>query len=203
MDLDQYTVVINGKPTGPYQLNELKNLNITPDTFIRKPGMDDYKEAHEILELRELLGFSHQKTLPQYFAGFDLRLLASAIDYLAIFVVYAGLILISFIFIEKSTQRLTIFLLPLPFLWVIKLIYGSFAEAGNNQATIGKRLVGIKVSNLQGSRIGLTKSFARNLSKIFSFIPFCFGYFYSFLNSKKQCWHDIMTHTLVIKDRLL
>ena len=77
MNPDQYTVVINGKPQGPYNLSELKDLNITANTFIRKPGMDDYKEAHAIPELRELLGFSYQKTAPQYFAAFDQRLLAS------------------------------------------------------------------------------------------------------------------------------
>ncbi|RYE37816.1 MAG: RDD family protein, partial [Sphingobacteriales bacterium] len=34
-------------------------------------------------------------------------------------------------------------------------------------------------------------------------IPVFFGYFYSFLNKKNQCWHDISANTLVIKDRLI
>lgn len=79
-DVD-YTVVINGKPEGPYKLAALKDLKIRTATFIRKPGMDDYKEAHEFPELRELLGFTYQQTAPQYFASFDQRLLASVIDY--------------------------------------------------------------------------------------------------------------------------
>jgi hypothetical protein len=76
-----YTVVINGKPEGPYEFEQLKTLAIKPGTFIRKPGMDDYKEAHEFEELRELFGFRYQQTAPQYFASFDQRLLASIIDY--------------------------------------------------------------------------------------------------------------------------
>jgi len=30
-----------------------------------------------------------------------------------------------------------------------------------------------------------------------------FGYLYSFLNKKQQCWHDIAANTLVVKDRLI
>ncbi len=203
MNRDQYTVVINGKPTGPYHLDELQNLDIKPGTFIRKPGMDDYKEAHAIAELRELFGFSYQKTAPQYFASFDLRLLASVIDHFFIFITYALVIITCFIFIKDSSQRLMIFLLPLPSIMLIKLIYGSIAEAGKNQATIGKRLVGIKVSDLAGSRISLRSSIIRNFSKILSVLPIFFGYIYSFLNKRKQCWHDIATNALVIKDRLI
>ena len=67
----EYTVVINGKPEGPYRLDQLADLKINAGTFIRTPGMDDYKEAHEFVELRKLLGFSYQQTAPQYFASFD------------------------------------------------------------------------------------------------------------------------------------
>jgi len=199
----EYTVVINGKPQGPYTLAELNDLNIKPNTFIRKPGMDDYKEAHAIPELRELLGFSFQKTAPQYFAAFDLRLLASAIDHFLIFVIYCLLILLSFIFIEGKDQRLMAFLIPLPSIFITKLIYGIFAESSKRQATIGKRLVNIKVTDLEGTRVSFGRSLARNLSKILSVVPAFFGYFYSFLNKKNQCWHDVAADTLVIKDRLI
>ncbi|MBC6112328.1 RDD family protein [Pedobacter fastidiosus] len=199
----EYTVVINGKPQGPYNLSELGDLNITLNTFIRKPGMDDYKEAHAIPELRELLGFSFQKTAPQYFAAFDQRLLASVIDHFLIFGIYILLILISFVFIEGKDQRIMAFLIPFPSIFIIKLIYGTFAEASIKQATIGKRLINIKVSDLEGSRISFGTSAIRNFSKILSVIPVFFGYLYSFLNKKHQCWHDIAANTLVIKDRLI
>lgn len=199
----EYTVVVNGKPQGPYTLNDLKNLDIKPNTFIRKPGMDDYKEAHAIPELRELLGFSFQKTTPQYFAAFDQRLLASAIDHFIIFGIYVVIILISYIGIEGKDERIKAFLLPFPLIFIAKIIYGIFAEASKTQATVGKRILNIKVTDLEGSRISLGRSLSRNLIKIFSVIPLFFGYLYSFLNKKNQCWHDIAAETLVIKDRLI
>ncbi|WP_231425115.1 MULTISPECIES: RDD family protein [Pedobacter] len=199
----EYTVVINGKPQGPYSLAQLKDLEIKPNTFIRKPGMDDYKEAHAIPELRELLGFKYQKTAPQYFAAFDQRLLASVIDHFIIFGIYSVIILCSFVFIEGKDQRIMAFLIPFPSIFAFKLLYGSIAESSTAQATIGKKLLNIKVTDLEGSRVSFGRSLARNLSKIFSVIPVFFGYLYSFLNKKNQCWHDIAADSLVIKDRLI
>jgi len=203
MNSDQYTVVIGGKPQGPYSLSQLTDLNITPNTFIRKPGMDDYKEAHAIPELRELLGFKYQKTAPQYFAAFDQRLLASVIDHFIIFGFYTIAILTSYIFIQGKEERISAFLIPFPVIFIVKLVYGIFAESSAAQATIGKRMLNIKVTDLEGTRISFGRSLSRNLAKIMSVIPVFFGYLYSFLNKKNQCWHDITADTLVIKERLI
>src|SRR5258708_6561751 len=91
-----YFLVINGKPEGPFSLEQLKALNIRPGDFVKTPEMDDYKEAHEIAGLRELLGFSKQSVIPQYFGGFDQRLMASALDW---FFVAGACIILAFIFI--------------------------------------------------------------------------------------------------------
>ena len=199
----KYTVVINGKPEGPYEFEQLKALAIKPGTFVRKPGMDDYKEAHEFEELRELFGFRYQQTAPQYFASFDQRLLASIIDYFFIVLAYVIVILFSFAFIEGKTQRLLVGVSFLPLIPIAKFLYSSLAEASSKQATIGKRLLDIKVTDMMGERIDLAVSFARNLSKAISVAPLFFGYLYSFLNKKQQCWHDIIANTLVVKQRLI
>ncbi len=198
-----YTVVVNGKPEGPYDLDTLKKMHILPGTFVRKPGMDDYKEAHEFPELRALFGFSYEHTIPQYFASFDQRLLASVIDYFVLLLFYIFMILISFVFIEDKNQRIMTGLMFLPLLPVFKFIYGVFAESSAGQGTIGKRLLNIKVTDMKGRRLSFGVSLIRNIAKILSVIPLFFGYLYSFLNKKQQCWHDIAANTLVIKDRLI
>ncbi|TKC03632.1 RDD family protein [Pedobacter frigoris] len=199
----QYTVVINGKPQGPYQLEQLKTMDIHVGTFIRVPGMDDYKEAHEFPELRELLGFTYQQTAPQYFASFDQRLLASAIDYFLLTLGYILLVLLGFVFVEDQAARMAMAFGGLPLVPIAKFIYGSLAEASSQQATIGKKLLNIKVTDLGGNQISMTNSFGRNLAKIISTAPFFFGYLYSFLNKKQQCFHDAIANTLVVKDRLI
>jgi uncharacterized RDD family membrane protein YckC len=199
----KYIVVVDGKPSGPYQLSELKTLNIQAGTFVRKPGMDDYKEAHEFAELRELLGFNYQQTAPQYFASFDQRLLASVIDFFFIFLVYIFILLISFIFILEKELRISVAVMLLPLIPVLKFLYGVLGDCSAKQGTVGKRVLNIKVADMMGNRITFGRALGRNAAKIFSVIPFFFGYLYSFLNKKQQCWHDIAAETLVIKDRLI
>jgi uncharacterized RDD family membrane protein YckC len=199
----EYTIVVNGKPEGPYAISALKSLNIKPDTFIRKPGMDDYKEAHEFAELRELLGFRFQQTAPQYFAAFDQRLLAAAVDYFIIIIGYVLVLLVLYIFIDQKMLRIGIALWLLALVPLAKLIYGSIAEASVKQATIGKRLLDIKVTDMMGNRIDLGTSFGRNMAKIISTLPLFFGYLYSFLHKKNQCFHDLLAKTLVTKQRLI
>ena len=198
-----YTVVVNGKPQGPYQLAELKALNIKTGTFIRKPGMNDYKEAHEFPELRELLGFQFQQTAPQYFASFDQRLLASVIDYFMILMFYVFALLLSYLVIEERMLRISAAITLLPAIPVIKFVYGVYSESSRAQGTLGKKLLNIKVTDMWGNRIDLVTAFGRNAAKILSVLPFFFGYLYSFLNKKQQCFHDVAANTLVIKDRLI
>jgi uncharacterized RDD family membrane protein YckC len=200
---NSYTVVVNGKPEGPYDFEQLKSMHIVAGTFVRKPGMDDYKEAHEFSELRALFGFSYEKTAPQYFASFDQRLLASMIDYFILFLIYTILMLMSFIFIKDQVQRVGTALVFLPVIPVFKFIYGVFAEASEKQGTIGKRFLAIKVTDMGGNRIRVRTSFWRNIAKILSVAPVFTGYLYSFLNKKQQCLHDVAAGTLVIKDRLI
>lgn len=194
---------MNGKPEGPYDFEHLKTMNIVAGTFIRKPGMDDYKEAHEFSELRALFGFSYEKTAPQYFASFDQRLLASVIDYFILFLIYTILLLIGFAFVKEQGQRIATALVFLPVIPVLKFIYGVFAEASEKQGTIGKRFLAIKVTDMRGNRLGIRTSFLRNLAKVLSVAPVFTGYLYSFLNKKQQCLHDVAAGTLVIKDRLI
>jgi len=201
--MQEYTVVINGKPEGPYSLQELQNLNIKPGTFIRKPGMDDYKEAHEFEELRELLGFSFQQTAPQYFASFDQRLMASVIDYFLLLICYVVVVLLAYLFVDQKMFRIGTALFLLILVPVAKIVYSSIAEASIKQATIGKRLMDIKVTDLNGSRLTLGNSIGRNLGKIISNATLGIGYLFCFLNKKQQCLHDLIANTLVTKQRLI
>ena len=199
---EHYTVVIKGKPEGPFSLAELKALNLKPDTFVRKPGMDDYKEAHEIAELRALVGFRHQQTAPQYFAAFDQRLVADVIDHLIVLAGYLIFMLMVYVVTELHTFRI---IAGVSFLGAgfVRLIYGGIAEASPKQATIGKRVMDLKVTDLMGNRLTMANSIGRNFARIVSNITLGVGYLYCFLNKKQQCLHDVMADAVVIKQRLM
>jgi uncharacterized RDD family membrane protein YckC len=199
----EYILVINGKPEGPFSLEELKTRKIKPGDFVRTNGMDDYKEAQEIAELRALFGFTRPFVIPQYFAGFDQRLLASALDW---FFVSGVCIVIAFIvtlFVSDNATRLVIAFSLLGIIPVIKIIYHMVMECTARQGTFGKQLLKIKVCDMHGERISLARSASRNLLKIVSVLPFFIGYLFSFFNKQQQCMHDMLAGTLVTKDRLI
>jgi uncharacterized RDD family membrane protein YckC len=201
--MKRYIVVINGKPSGPYVLEDLKTLNIKAGTFVKTEEMDDYKEVHEIPELCNYLGLKHQKTLPQYFAGLDVRLLAVIIDYFIIFAIYCVIALIIVLFLEERELKIKVSLAGLAIIPVVKLVYSIIMEASARQGTWGKVLMGLRICDEQANPISFARALARNLSKILSSGTLGLGYLMGFFNKKQQCLHDLIAGTLVVKDRLI
>lgn len=198
---NEYILVIKGKPEGPFNMEQLKELGIRFNDFVKTPGMPDYKEAHEIAELRRIFHFDKQSVIPQYFAGFDQRWMASALDW---FFIGGGYILVATIAVLMTSDkeiRLGIAFSILGLIPLTKIIYHMVMECSPKQATYGKQILKIKVCDLNGERINAGRSIARNLYKIFSLITII-GYLLSFFNKKQQCLHDMMAETLVMKDRL-
>jgi len=197
-----YLLVINGRPQGPFTIDQLKQIGIKPGDFLKTGAMDDYKEAHEIAELRDFFGFSKHAVIPQYFGSFDQRLMASALDWF--FVSGACIVialLITLIFNDKAIRLSVAFglLIVIP---LVKLVYHIFMESSQKQATYGKQILRIKVCDLQGLKISFAHALGRNLAKIFSVLPLFTGYLFSFFNKQQQCLHDMIAGTLVMKDRL-
>jgi len=197
-----YLFVINGKPEGPYSVEQLKALKIKPADFVRTEGMDDYKQAHEVAELRELFGFKKEAIIPQYFGSFDQRLMASALDWFFVLLVCVPLAVVVSLFIHDKEQGLPVIFGILALIPLVKIIYHIVMECSAKQATYGKQIIRIKVCDMEGERISFGRSLCRNVAKLFSVAPFFLGYVFSFFNKTQQCMHDMLAGTLVMKDRL-
>ncbi|MEO6521651.1 MAG: RDD family protein [Mucilaginibacter sp.] len=200
---EKYLLVVNGKPEGPYSIDELKAMRIKAGDFVKTAAMDDYKEAHEIAELRSIFGFRLQTVAPQYFGAFDQRVLAAIIDWLivggiAIAITYIPVILISNAMIKATLTASLLVVVPIAY-----LIYHIVMEASPKQATYGKMILKIRVCNMDGSDIDTSKAIKRNVYKILSVLTFFVGYLMSFFNKKQQCLHDVIAETLVMRDRLV
>ena len=148
-----YLFVINGKPEGPYSVEQLKALKIKPADFVRTEGMDDYKQAHEVAELRELFGFKKEAIIPQYFGSFDQRLMASALDWFFVLLVCVPLAVVVSLFIHDKEQGLPVIFGILALIPLVKIIYHIVMECSAKQATYGKQIIRIKVCDMEGERI--------------------------------------------------
>lgn len=198
-----YFLVINGKPEGPFSVEQLREHRLKPDDFLKTAEMDDYKEAHEMPELRELFGFSKQAIIPQYFGNFDQRLLAAALDWFFVAGACITLVFIISLFIGDKVARITLALSLLAVVPLVNFIYHVIMESSAKQGTYGKQILKIKVCGLQGERISTAHATGRNLAKLFSVMTFFVGYLFAFFTKQQQCLHDMIANTLVMKDRLI
>jgi len=72
-------------------------------------------------------------------------------------------------------------------------------ESSRWQATIGKRLLGIKVGDVEGKRISIAKAFLRLFGKWISGQILLIGYLMAFFTKKKQALHDFLAGTFVFE----
>jgi len=198
----KYFYVKEGKPEGPFSLEELKSFNLKSSDFVKEVGSDDFHEIHELSELSKLLSLKHEITIPQYFATMDIRLLAWAIDFFFAFALYCIGILLPILAFTTGSTRTMYVLIGLLAIFPIQFISSVFLEASKYQGTIGKLILRIKVCNTKGLPIGFARSLWRNICKILGFFSLGIGFFAGFFSRKQQCWHDRLADTLVVKDRL-
>lgn len=90
---------------------------------------------------------------------------------------------------------------PVPSLFSAVAIWLYFAvqESSWRQATIGKHVMGIKVTDMYGERLSFWRATGRHLGKILSSALFAIGYLMAGFTEKKQALHDIMAGTLVVR----
>jgi len=85
---------------------------------------------------------------------------------------------------------------------IILLVFGSwlyeaFMESSSYQATLGKMIFGMKVTDLNGNRISFERATGRHFAKWLSTMILGIGYIMVGLTERKQGLHDLLAGTLV------
>ena len=81
---------------------------------------------------------------------------------------------------------------------VLSWLYCSLQESGPGMATVGKRAMGIKVTNLEGERITFGQATGRHFAKLLSTLILAIGYLMMLWNERRQTLHDQIAGTLVV-----
>ena len=155
-----------------------------------------------------------EEARPVNYAGFWIRFVALIIDYLVLNTLTFLLILpllgiIGFSSIGLSDLQsmdeeeilMTILAISTPFYianMVMYWLYYALQQSSSWQATLGKRAVGIKVTNQHGERLSFTTASLRYLGRIISGMTMLIGYIIAGFTAKKQALHDMIASTYVV-----
>ena len=134
------------------------------------------------------------------YAGFWQRLAASILDGLIVGVPVGILGYIIEDRSEPATGLFEIYASPGNLLNIVAAwLYASLLESSPAQATIGKKALGIKVTDTNGQRISFGRATGRHFGKIISTIILLIGYFMMLWDDRNQTLHDKMADTLIVK----
>jgi uncharacterized RDD family membrane protein YckC len=137
----------------------------------------------------EPLEYSIFPEKPVVYATFWTRFAALLIDSLILFFLE---IIVNLIF-DNSFMSLLINV-------ITGWLYSAVLESGPNMATLGKKAVRIKVTDLNGQRITFGQATGRYFGKmIISTIILLLGFFMMLWDSRNQTLHDKMAGTLVVE----
>jgi uncharacterized RDD family membrane protein YckC len=83
-------------------------------------------------------------------------------------------------------------------LFVGSWLYHTAMESSRHQATLGKKALGIIVTDMNGNRISFARANARFFGKWVSGMIMNIGYLMAAFTEKKQALHDILAGCLVV-----
>ncbi|MDA9160033.1 RDD family protein [Rhodobacteraceae bacterium] len=78
-------------------------------------------------------------------------------------------------------------------------LYNAVMESSKYQATIGKKMIGLRVVGLDGERVSFARASGRHLSQLVCLLTFYIGYLLAGWTKRKQGLHDKMSGCLVVR----
>lgn len=204
---NEYYILEDEEQVGPFSFDELIKRDIDIHTSILAPKANEWQYASEIPELYE---YFEAKDI--YFPTLDnlaspgWRTLAFIIDYLLLSII-VEVIALQLDWVKLPTTGK--FVLPeqdimfkmQALFYGIYLVYNTLFELSGWKATIGKKIFGLRVIDVNGEKITLLQSLGRNFGAILS-IALTMAPFLSIFGSEyKQQWYDNLAKTYMIKVR--
>jgi uncharacterized RDD family membrane protein YckC len=127
------------------------------------------------------------------FAGFWKRFAAWLLDAIILAIITIPLS-VTMLFVPPPLSSFV----STPISLLIGVLYYGFQESSEHQATLGKRALGIIVTDLEGSRISFGRAAGRELAKILSALILLIGFLMIGFTERKQGLHDMIAECLVI-----
>jgi uncharacterized RDD family membrane protein YckC len=83
-------------------------------------------------------------------------------------------------------------------------LYYAMMESSSWQGTVGKKAIGLMVTDMAGARISFGRASGRYFAKLVTgLVPFGIGYIMAGFTERKQALHDMIASCLVIRRRAI
>ncbi|NGX38779.1 MAG: hypothetical protein KR126chlam1_00090 [Chlamydiae bacterium] len=134
------------------------------------------------------------------YSGLTRRLCAFSLDCLIVLGLYMAIGLV----LGLSAMKYPLQSLSMLGIWyfggmiAFSWLYFALLESSVWQATLGKRVLGLKVISEEGERISFWRASVRYFSKVLSRLACFIGFLMILFTKKKQALHDKIAATLVI-----
>jgi len=129
------------------------------------------------------------------YAGFWRRVAASLLDSLVILAaLLAAVVAMSLAGVAERTLKIVYTSLS----WIGAWLYYALMHSSAQQATVGKRAIGIKVTDLLGERIGFGRATGRHIATFLSALTLFIGFAMAGFTARRQALHDMVAGTLVV-----
>jgi uncharacterized RDD family membrane protein YckC len=85
-------------------------------------------------------------------------------------------------------------------IFLVSWLYYALAESSSWQATLGKKMLNLKVTDMTGQPITFGRASGRYFAKIITgMIPLAIGYILAGFTEKKQAVHDMIASCVVLR----
>jgi uncharacterized RDD family membrane protein YckC len=78
-------------------------------------------------------------------------------------------------------------------------LYSALLESSSWQGTVGKKVLGIRVTDMDGNRIGFGRATGRHFAKLLSQLICLIGFIMAAFTERRQALHDMIAGTLVLE----
>jgi len=82
---------------------------------------------------------------------------------------------------------------------LVTWLYYSLMESSKWQATLGKLALGLRITGLEGRRIGFGRASGRFFAKMVSALTLGIGYVIQVFTARRQALHDMIAGTLIVR----
>ncbi len=163
----------------------------------------EHEDASDEPDLRKGAGYGERETEVYNLAGIISRAIALIIDIVLVSLVAflaaaTGIYLVNG-FNPGASESQDIFFPLYIILFFLASTYFVFLH-GYGGKTVGKMMMGIKLINNEGERVGFWEAFVRWLGYYVSAAFLFAGFLWSLIDSEYQTWHDKLAGTYVVKD---